>query len=181
MDGHGTGEPVRYRLLQADGTSLELRMVDDPAPAVAGPGVVMIDDFEGWNGGMAGVEHLYLIDDRSGTLRPLDVPEEVRYWGPDPDEFLWGVTDDCQVFWTASGEVQHRRLECSDGPGFTAIPTASSLDGWARAGRMVVAELRDDRLEDQMFLHVSLDSGDHWQRIPVAGEEDIADALQRLR
>jgi hypothetical protein len=105
-------DQARARLLQADGTAVELRRLTDPAPAVPGPGVVVIDKS---NRVLAGSDDLYLVDDTAGTIQRLDAPKKVRYWGPNVDEFLWGVTDDCRVFWATAGTFEERRLDCSGG------------------------------------------------------------------
>ena len=89
----GTDQAVRFRLLQADGTTVPLRMVSDPVPAVPGPGVMLIDPLDVYREarwGPATVARPYLVDDRAGTIRPLDVPEEINSWGPNVDEFLLG-------------------------------------------------------------------------------------------
>jgi hypothetical protein len=121
---------------------VELRRVDEPAPAVLGPGV-FVNDFVGWRIGMAGRDELYLVDERAGTLRPLDAPQDVRYWGPNVDEFLWGVTDDCRVFWATSGRFEERRLDCDDRLDFTSLDDDMFPSGWLRPGRMAVSEQFD--------------------------------------
>ena len=168
--------PVRYRLLQADGTAVQLQLLDDPAPTQPGPGVFVIDDFLGWNAGMNGVEEVYFVDDRAGTLQPLDVPEEVRYWAPNLDEFLWGVTDDCRVFWATTGTLEHRRLDCQDSMHFTWMDDDWFPADWLRPGRMVAAE----QLDDRMILHVSLDRGATWQRIPDKDDSEVSDVLRQV-
>ena len=173
------GLHVRYRLLQADGTEEPLQLLDDPAPASPGPGVFVIDDFGSWNIGMDGAEDTYLIDERAGTLRPLDVPDEaVRYWGPNVNTFLWGVTDDCRVFWQTAGTLEHRRFNCQQGSDFTSMQDDWFPPGWLQPGRMAVAEQHDPG--NRMVIHVSLDSGNTWQQIPVTGEDTIADTLQQI-
>jgi hypothetical protein len=177
QDAEGPDQPVRYRLLQADGTEVQLEMVNDPAPPVAGPGLFVIDDFSGWSVGMDGVEDVYLVDERTGTLRPLDVPdEEVRYWGPNVVEFLWGVSSDCRVFWVTSGTVEERRLDCSDGSDFTYMHDGWFPSRWLRPGRMAVAEQRDDGI----VVHVSLNRGATWQQIEVTDKDSFPDVLGRL-
>lgn len=171
-------DEVRVRLLQADGTAVELRRLDGPAPAVPGPEVVVIDTS---NGLLAGSDSLYFVDDRAGTVQSLDAPKEVRYWGPNVDEFLWGVTDDCRVFWANDGAFEERQLDCSDGLDFTYGIYADEFPlGWLQPGRMAVGEQGDGRREDQNFVHVSLDYGVTWQRLPVGDGETVADVLQRL-
>ena len=54
--------------------------------------------------------------------------------------------------------------------------TTGFPDGWLQPGRMALAERNHDRL----FLHVSLDYGNTWQRIPVSDEDAIPDTLQGL-
>lgn len=170
--------PVRYRLLQADGTAVELQMLVDPAPPFAGPGVIVIGDYRSWDL-MDGVDDVYLVDDRAGTLRPLDVPDEaVRYWGPNVDEFLWGVSDDCRVFWATAGTLEHRRLDCTNSLDFTWMHDDMFPAGWLRPGRMAVMEQSDPG--KRMFIHVSLDRGVTWQRIPVDNDHAVSDALRQL-
>ncbi len=168
--------PVRFRLLDADGTAVELRLLDDPAPPVPAPGVIVIDSY---NSILAGSEEPYLVDDRAGTLRPLAVPEDVRYWGPNADEFLWGVTDDCRVFWATRGAFDEDRLDCSDSLDFTyGIAADDFPPGWLRPGSMALAEQSDPG--NVSFVHVSLDGGGSWQRVRVGADEIVADALERI-
>lgn len=179
-EGIGGKDPVRYRLLRADGTALELQLVEDPAPAVPGPGVVIIESFSGWNAGLDGTDDLYVVDERAGTLQPLDAPDdEVRYWGPNVEEFLWGVTDDCRAFWAIDGAFEERRLDCSRGLDFTRLDD-DLPPGWLRPGRMVVAEQFDNG--DRTALHVSLDRGATWRRVPVDSDSGgaIADVLREF-
>ena len=172
---------MRYRLLRADGTAEELRLVDVPARAAAGPAVVVIPDWSGWNGGMAGMEDVYLVDAGAATLRPVDSPEGVRYWAPNVDEFIWGVSDDCRVFWATGGGFRHQRLDCSSSLEFTGLPAADEFPpGWLQPGRMVLWEQSDDPGMVDEFLHVSLDSGATWARIPLADGESAAAVLREL-
>ena len=127
QDAAQVGRPegqVRYRLLQADGTAAELERVDDPAPAVLGPHVFVIDPYSAWSRGSVGPddrEELYLVDDSDGTLLPLDVPEEVKQWAPDVDEVLWGAND-CRVIWQQpGGGFEHHDVDCRN-PGITDLP-----------------------------------------------------------
>jgi hypothetical protein len=170
---------LRARLLRADGTAVQLRRLDDPAPAVPGPGVV-VNDFIGWSVGMAGAEDLAFINVRAGTMQPVSAPEDVRYWGPNVTEFLWGVTDDCRAFWATAGRFSERRLDCSTRADFTYLDDESLPAGWLQPGRMVVIEQSDAERPDEMFVHVSLDRGTTWQRIPVNGEAAIPTALRNL-
>lgn len=168
----------RARLLRADGTSVELRRLPDPAPAVPGPGVVVVDIS---NRRMAGSDSLYLVDDAARTIQRLDAPDEVRYWGPNVDEFLWGVTAGCQVFWATAGTFEERQLPCSDGLDFSyGIYADEFPPGWLQPGRMAFVERSDGRQRNQNFVHVSLDGGATWQRIPKKDGATIADVLQPL-
>ena len=74
-------------------------------------------------------------------------------------------------------EFEERRLDCSDGLDFTYGIYADELPlGWLQPGRMALLEPSDDRL----FLHVSLDYGSTWQRIPVSNEDAVAGVLRGL-
>ena len=182
------GEPplLRYRVLRADGTEVLLQLLNDPAPTVPGPGVFVID-FDSALGGLGGgygADAVYLVDLREGTLQPLDVPNlgpagsfYSRYWGPNVDEFLWFVDPDCRVGWATDGTFDERRLNCAEGRDRpTYIQDDGFPDGWLQPGRMALLERNNDRL----FLHVSLDYGSTWQRIPVSDEDAISGGLQRL-
>lgn len=182
--------PVRYRLLQAGGGEVELRLVDEPAPAVPGPDVHVIDDYAGWTRGMSPVQDVFLVDEAAGTLRPLDVPDEtVDYWVLDSDTFLWGVTGDCRAYWTTGDGLEEKDLDCVEGP--MPLDLSWYPEGWLRPGRMAVAELYDvpaDGREDvnDMTLHVSLDSGATWETLEVGRYDDetwmdkLAGALRGL-
>jgi hypothetical protein len=165
----------RFRLLQADGSAVELELVDGAAPAAPGPGVVAIPS----SPIIAGSDVLYAVDDRAGTIQRVDVPEAVRYWGPNSEEFLWGVTDDCRVFWATASSRDFRPLDCSDQLTSTSMPPADELpDGWLQPGRMVAEERFGP--SDRTAIHVSLDGGATWQRIPTSGENATADVLRGL-
>ena len=170
---HATSGPARLRLLQADGTAVELAL-RDPVAAVPGPDVILIDAYDGW--GLDSGEP-YFIDDRAGTLRPLDVPKEVRYWGPNVDEFLWGITEDCRLVWATNGTFEERRLDCAGSRDYDWLEEFPP--GWLQPGRMAVVE-ETDAPAAATFVHVSLDTGATWQRIPVTDGETVADVLQRL-
>ncbi|HVE99540.1 MAG TPA: hypothetical protein VNA12_10230 [Mycobacteriales bacterium] len=179
----GQARPVRYRLLQADGDAVELRMLEGRAPAAPGPGVVQIDDFSSWSAGGSGAEELYVVDTRAGTLQPLDVPEDIRYWGPNVGEFLWGVTSDCRVFAGAAGRFAEHRLECAPDTAFTVLSRSWFPDGWLRPGRMALAEVHlteADTPASPVYLHISRDNGATWQRIAVSDDTAIAAELQRI-
>jgi hypothetical protein len=188
-DAHELGDPsgLRYRLLRVDGTEVPLKLVTDTVPAVPGTGVLVIDFSPGAD--PETVQHAFLVDERNGTLRPLDVPRNAdlglvgRYWGPNTDEFLWFVDVDCRLYWIAGGTLEKRRLDCADdfefnwkGGDFTYVRGEMFPDGWLRPGRMALLERTDDRL----FLHVSLDRGTTWQRIRVSDESAVPDTLRQL-
>jgi hypothetical protein len=173
-------QKMRFRLLRSDGSEVRLRFLDDPAPAVPGPDVFVID--HSWHVG-DDVEAVYLVNEREGTLRPLDVPhaptEALRsvYWGPNVDEFLWYVDRDCRVVWAADGTFETRRPDCAEGRDKpTYMHDEWFPDGWLRPGRMALMERSDDRL----YLHVSLDYGSTWQRIPVSNEGAVPRELDRV-
>ncbi len=184
--------PVRYRLLQADGPAVQLQMVEDPAPAVPGPRVFVIDPYSAWSRGSAGPDDhqdIYLVDDLAGTLRPLEVPEGIASWGPNVDEFLWGANG-CRVTWQQpDGSFDQHDLDCRN-PGLTDVPTDywDYLDDWAAPGRMVLLEHSPDGVP--LVLHASLDYGATWERIEVEDRnwdgtiaqtgEAIADVLESL-
>lgn len=169
-------ESARYRLLQADGSALQLQVVDDPAPAVPGPDLVVIPR----SSILVGTGRVFLVDDRAGTLRPLDVPEEIRYWGSNVDEFLWGVADDCRVFWAVGGTMRAHELDCAKDLDFTyGISPDEFPPGWLQPGRMAVGEQRGGQGEIRNFVHASLDGGATWQRIPVR-DDDFADVFDRI-
>lgn len=189
---HGARDPFgsRYRLLRIDGTEVPLEMVKDPVPAVPGASVVVVDFADG-SADPEVLQHAFLVDEREGTLRPLDLPRNGalpgllagRYWGPNTDEFLWFVYVDCRVFWVAGGTLRKRRLDCADdfefnwtGGDFTYVRGDWFPDGWLKPGRMAVLERTDNRL----ILHVSLDRGTTWRRIRVSDEAAVRDTLREL-
>lgn len=183
----GTEQAVRFRLLQADGTSMKLRLFDELAPALAGPDVVLIQALDVYRKGSFGSdgnsEHPYLVDDRNGTLQRLDVPPEIEWWGPNVDEFLWGG-DDCRAFWQQpDGSFDHHDVDCKH-PGASA-PTDpgwnSDYADWLQPGRMAMVESNDDG--EPLVVHASLDRGATWEQIDVEdpdSSEEISDALSEL-
>ena len=109
--------------------------------------------------------------------------------GPNPDQSLWFVYHDCTVHWGTGefygdgGSYTEHELECGDGfngafgeQDFTYLRENMFPAGWLRPGRMAAIENNDGRL----FLHVSLDQGESWQRIPVNDEAAIPDTLRQL-
>jgi hypothetical protein len=190
-DGFAGAE--RFRLLQADGTELQLRTTSDPAPAVPGHDVVLIQDLDRARQPQLGPEgpgiEPYVVDDRAATLQPLLVPEEVKEWGPNVDEFLWG-TDDCRVWWQRpDGSFDHHDVDCRD-PGLTELPVDywSDLEDWAEPGRMVLLEHDTDGVP--LVLHASLDRGATWERVEIEDRswdgtlamtaDALTDALRQL-
>jgi hypothetical protein len=111
-------EQLRYRPLRADGTEVPLKLDLRPVPASPGPGVMVVDF--SWFHGDPSAEHVFRVDERERTLRPLDLPHNAqlgwmgRYWGPNPDEFLWFARVNCWVYWVADGALEKRRLGCAD-------------------------------------------------------------------
>ena len=185
----GTDQAPRFRLLRVDGTAVRLRLLPGPAQAVPGPDVVLVQELAVYRRGMLGPdgttgEHPYLLDDRAGTLRRLELPAGVKWWGSNVDEFLWGGNG-CRIVWQQpDGGFERQDLECTDGA-FPHSPAFSWIgwdDEWLEPGRMALAEYTDtgDGLVP-LFLHVSLDRGASWQRVRVDEGYDLGEALQRLR
>jgi hypothetical protein len=188
----------RHRVLRADGSEVELRLLYDLAPAVPGPDLFIVDYGEDT---FDGFEDVYRVNLRQRTLRPLDVPHlnpdgrlvqhllpdglDARHWGPNVDEFLWFADRNCTVQWaTEDGTFEENAArrgtsgpECAAGwdpP--TYIHDDMFPDGWLQPGRMALLERNDGRL----FVHVSLDYGDTWQRIPVTDEDAVPVTLRQL-
>lgn len=195
----------RYRLLRADGSEAQLQLrTDAPVPAVPGPGVTVLhfgsDPAEA-------ISHPFVLDERAGTLRPLETsrsaedlarverelgawyPEVGLSWGPNADQALWFVYHDCTVrwgsgeFWGDGGTFTKDELACADGfdgawgeDDFTYLTDDMFPAGWLGPGRMAAVENSGGHL----FLHVTLDQGESWQRIPVSDEAAIPDTLRQL-
>ena len=86
------------------------------------------------------------------------------------------------MYWQEpGGDFAHRELECNVHPDPDPLlidvdaPRATS---WFTAERMAVIELGGNKFLP-VALHVSLDRGDTWQRIPVT-EDTMYDMLERL-
>jgi hypothetical protein len=178
----------RYRLLQADGTELTLRVLDDPVPAGPGPEVVLVQALQDARNFQFGPEgsgfEPYVVDDRAGTLQPMDVPREVEWWGPNTDELIWGG-DDCQVIWQRpDGEFERHDLDCQEDQIGTTDPGWNwpRFDGWLEPGRMAVVEWSENG--PPLAVHASLDLGATWDRIQIEDRAwgdslvEIADALE---
>jgi hypothetical protein len=166
----GPDHEPRFRLLSSDGTEVQLRVVSDLAPAVPGPDVVLIQALGTYRLGMVGPdgphEPPYLVDERAATLQLLDVPEEIKEWGPDVHESLWG-TNGCRAFWQQpDGSFDHHDVECRD-PGLTDLPVDywDHLEDWTKPGRMLLLE--HDTSGSPLVVHASLDGGATWQRIEI--------------
>lgn len=179
---------ARHRVLRVDGTEQALRLTVDPAPAVPGPDVVVIDRAPYEGEGEAGMQFAFRLDESEGTLEPLDVPLNTdlgrvgNTWGPNTDEALWFVQAvDCQVYRVVNGSAEQYDA-C--GPDFKGrwydslvhIDAGWFPEGWLTPDRMAVLE--DSR--DRLTLHASLDGGATWRHVPVADEADIPTALEAL-
>ena len=178
----------RYRLLRADGTEHRLRLDVDPAPAVPGPDVVVIDRAPYEGEGQAFMQFAFRIDESAGTLQLLDVPMNTNMglvgnsWGPNTDEALWFVQAiDCRVYRMVGGSVEQHDA-CGDGfkghwyDSLVSVDADWIPDGWLTPDRMAVIQHTRGRLT----LHASLDQGATWRHIPVSDEAAIPDALQQL-
>jgi hypothetical protein len=177
----------RYRLLRADGTETRLRLEVDPAPAVPGPDVVVIDRARYEGEGKAAIQFAFRLDESAGTLRRLDVPRnDLRMggnsWGPNTDEALWFVQAiDCRVDRVVGGSVEQYDA-CGgafQGHWYDSLVSVDAEwipDGWLTPDRMVVLQNTSGRLT----LHISLDAGASWQHIPVDGEAAIQATLRQL-
>lgn len=174
----------RYRLLRADGTETPLRLAADPAPAVPGPDVVVIDRAEYEGEGIAAMQFAFRLDEQAGTLQLLDVPRNDlgmvgNSWGPNTDEALWFVQAiDCRVDRIVDGTVESHRACGDDFKGhwydsLVSVDAAWIPDGWLTPDRMVVLQ----KSGGELTLHVSLDQGATWNHIPVSDEQAIAEAL----
>jgi hypothetical protein len=184
----GTDQAVRFRLLQADGTAVQLRIGSDPVPAVPGPGVMLIDALYVYRRGMVGSDdgaRPYLVDARAGTIRPLDVPEQVKWWGPNVDEFLWGGNG-CRVYWQQSdGTFDHHDAGCPGNPhrfgDWNTNPASEGDEGfaeWLEPGRMAIVKWR---ARGPSVMIASLDRGSTWKRIEIDdGVNPLPDALRQL-
>jgi hypothetical protein len=165
----GTTQAVRYRLLQADGTAVQLRMVSDLAPAIPGPDVMLIQDLDGYRNprgiGPDQQEPPYLVDDGAGTIQPLDVPQEVEWWGPNVDEALWGATG-CRVTWQQpDGNFDLHDADCRPRRNEFTDPDWPAFTDWLEPGRMAIVEKGNDGAP--MVVHASVNWGTTWQRIEL--------------
>jgi hypothetical protein len=166
----GFDRSTRFRLLYANGTELTLRVVSDPAPAVPGPDVVLVQALDRARDFQVGPEgpgiEPYLVDEGAGTLQPLDVPVEIKEWGPNVDEFLWG-SNDCRAIWQQpDGSWDVHAVDCP-AHGWTSVPVDywSYLDEWVEPGRMLLLDRNSDG--NPLAVHTSLDRGATWERVEV--------------
>jgi hypothetical protein len=183
----GTEQAVRFRLLQADGTAVRLRLLTGRAPAVPGPDVKLIQNLDVYRSGMFGKDgpgwRPYRVDERAGTLQLLDVPEEIEWWGPNVDEFLWGGNG-CRVIWQQpDGGFDTHDTGCRKPDGHTD-PGWNWDDGyadWLEPGRMALVEWNNSGAP--LAVHASLDRGATWERVDIEDRvwddttEQISDAL----
>ena len=166
----GFGQAERFRLLDADGTAMPMRVVGGHATATPGPDVILIQDLHHARNYQVGPDgpgiRPYLVDDRAGTLQPLDVPEAIKTWAPNVQEFLW-AGDGCRLTWQQpDGSFAHHDVHCRN-PELTDIPGDywDYLADWAAPGRMVLLEHSADGVP--LALDASLDYGATWQRITI--------------
>jgi hypothetical protein len=168
----GAEGAVRLRLLRADGTAVPLRVVDGLAPAAPGPDVTLIQDLDVYRSGMIGpddgtAEQPYLVDPEAGTLQLLDVPQEIKWWGPNVHEFLWGGNG-CRVFWQQpDGSFDDHDADCGKTRNWLTDPgwNFAGFENWVAPGRLALAEYGSSG--EAQAAHVSLDYGHTWQRIAV--------------
>ena len=198
-----------FRLVRADGTEIPLRVDLRPAPAVPGPGVVLVNhyDINPDNDSMES-QIVLVVDENRRVVRALDMPQNIdlrRTWGPNVDQSLWFVSFSCDIhFWTSNGNFESREPGCTDGfsaghyrtdqsgnttdefgnPGNGDITWVNGdwfPDGWLRPGRMAFLERHYlGRNDSRLTLHVTLDQAATWQEIPVSDEAAIPGTLRRL-
>ena len=149
-------------------------MLPSTAPPAAGPDVVRTSYS---SGGLA------RVDEAAGTIQRLDLPDAVYQWAESAaDELPVGsrqAAASCTgrsrgatsptVNWSASAPGPGPPDDRDDEPRATA---------WFTAERMAVIELGGSKCLP-VALHVSLDRGDTWQRIPVT-EDTMDDVLEQL-
>jgi hypothetical protein len=173
----GTDDAPRFRLLQADGTAVQLRLLSERAPAVPGPDVMLIQALELHRLASIGddkEEPPYLVDDDAGTLQLLDVPQEIEWWGPNVDEALWGA-DGCRAIWQQpDGSFAHHDVDCRDGAAWDPGWNWPAFADWLEPGRMALVEWRDNGAP--RVVHASMDRGATWERI-VIEDRDWGDSL----
>ena len=182
------GTQWRYRLLNADGTTIDLALLPSVAPPAPGPDVVRTSFLSGGRarvGASFEFAGLARVDEAAGTIQRLDLPDAVFGWSDSAaDELLWGVGEDggCVVYWQQPrGEFAHRELDCRSSFAVLQIAGDDFLPAaWFTAERMAVIELGGGQGR-AVALHVSLDLGDTWQRIPVTEDNTVDDVLAQLQ
>jgi hypothetical protein len=120
------------------------------------------------------------VDDAAGTIQQLDLPTQVDWWAETAsDELLWGVANGCVVYWQQpGGDFAHRDLDCrpeSEMMLYSEPPFAARFT----AKRMAALELGGTK-GLPVALHVTLDRGATWRRIPVT-EDTINEVLAQQR
>ena len=182
------GTQWRYRLLNADGTTTDLTLLPSAAPPAPGPDVVRTSFLLGGRapvGDSFEFAGLARVDEAAGTIQRLDLPDAVFTWADSAaDELLWGVGEDggCVVYWQQpGGEFAHRELDCRSSFPVLQIAGDDFLPAaWFTAERMAVIELGGSK-GHPVALHVSLDRGDTWQRIPVTEDNTVDEVLAQLQ
>jgi hypothetical protein len=168
------GTQERYRLLNADGTTTDLTQLPSTAPAAPGPDVVRTSSPS---------PRLARVDDAAGTIQHLDLPDAV-YWAQSAaDELLWGVgvADGCVVYWQQpGGDFAHRALDCRSPLAGLMAYSGFEPAAWMTAERMAVVEYGGGK-GLAVALHVSLNRGETWQRIPVTEDNTVDDVFAQLQ
>lgn len=177
----------RYRLLRADGTETLLELDTEPAPAVPGPDVIVIDRAAYEGEGLAAFQFAFRLDEATGTLQRLDVPRNDlsmvgNSWGPNTSDALWFVQAvDCRLDRVVDGAVTSHQ-PCGDdfrGHWYDSLVRVDASwipDGWLTPDRMAVLQ----ETQGELTLHASVDGGATWEHVPVSDERAVPDALRRL-
>lgn len=182
------GTQWRYRLLNADGTETDLTLLPTTAPPAPGPDVVRTSFLAGgWMrvGDSFEFAGLARVDEAAGTIQYLDLPDSVFGWADSAaDELLWGVGEDgdCLVYWQRpGGEFARAELDCTSSFPVLQIAGDDFLPAaWFTAERMAVIE-RGGSKGLPVAVHVSLNRGDTWQRIPVTEDNTVDDVFAQLQ
>lgn len=156
----------RYRLVDAT-SSADVAVIEDPVEARPGRDVMLLTQVSGREGGLVS------LDEEAATIRPLDVPPEIRMWTPDLDQALWGVADgasrgearQCAVWWLRDGGgFDSQDLDCAVESLRIPDMEANGLPP-LEPGQMAAIEL--DREGIDVMVHVTTDGGRTWQHLPV--------------
>ena len=154
-------------------------MLPTTAPAAAGPDLVRTSAMSA-----AGLAR---VDDTAGTIQRLDLPDAVYSWarvgGGRAAVGSRRTAASCTgsnraatsptVTWTAGPRSHPATRSC----GSTTNPRAAA---WFTAERMAVTELGGSEYLP-VALHVSLDRGATWQRIPVTEDNTVEEVLAQQR